>query len=145
MKHITRILTIALFTFLLFSGTGFAQDANGSYFTMTKFKISIPEGGSQAELQEMLNEWQEKIVAGNEHIISERIMRHQSGADSRDLVILTEYKDWNSIDMAGKKQNEIVDAAWATEDERKEFFSKFNKYFGNHADEIYVEVKGTRK
>ncbi len=145
MKYISKFLTAVLITFFFLSVNNFAQDNDGSYYTMTTFKINIPEDGSRAELMELMNEWTEKIVKENDHIVSERIMRHQSGADSRDMVILTEYKDWNGINAAADNQNELVNAAWADEEARKEFFGKFNKYFREHSDEIYVEVDGTRK
>lgn len=144
MKHISKFFSIVLIAFFFLSVNNFAQDNDGSYYTMTKFKINIPEDGSQAEFMELMKEWTEKIVKTNDHIVSERIMRHQSGSDSRDLVVLTEYKDWNAINSAADNQSKLVNSTW-NEEERKEFFGKFNKYFGEHSDEIYVEVNGTRK
>ena len=72
-------------------------------------------------------------------------MRHASGSDSRDLVIITEYASWNDIDAAATRQGELMDTAWGDEAASKEFFKKFNKYFLMHTDEIYIGMAGMDK
>ena len=86
-----------------------------------------------------------KVVAENEYIISERELRHQSGADMRDWVFITEYASWNDIDAASTRQNELVQAGWPDEKERSAFFDKFWKYASTHSDEILQEVSAIRK
>ena len=128
---------------ILLSGSGFAQD--GNYFTVSTWKIVVPEGGSRAEFLELQKEWRDKIVSKNEKIISERVMRHQSGSDGRDWVFITEYANWNDIDLAAERQNELVEEAWPNEEERRAFFQKFFSYSQGHSDEIYQESPGLRK
>lgn len=130
-KNISALLIVILFSV----GLTYAQD--GPYYTVTTWKIEIPENGSNAEFNTLMKEFSQKVVAPNQHIVSERIMRHASGSDSRDLVIITEYANWNAIDAAANRQGELMNTAWGTEAARKEFFGKFNKYFVMHTDEIY--------
>ncbi len=137
--HFAALLIIALITC-----TGsFAQD--GPIYTVTTWKVDIPENGSNAELTTLLDEFHQKVTLPNENIVSERMMRHLSGSDSRDLIIITEYANWNDIDAAATRQGELVNTAWETEEARKEFFTKFNKYFLMHTDEIYSGMPALSK
>lgn len=138
-KNISALLIVILFTV----GITYAQD--GPYYTVTTWKIDIPENGSNAEFNTLMKEFSQKVVAPNQHIVSERIMRHTSGSDSRDLVIITEYANWNDIDAAATRQGELMNSAWGTEAARKEFFGKFNKYFVMHTDEIYAGMPELNK
>jgi hypothetical protein len=143
MKQFSQIFAIVIAALLLFSSSSFAQDAH--YYTVTTWKVSSPEGGSMAEFNTMMKEWYDKVVSKNEFIISERVMRHQSGNDMRDWVFITEYASWNDIDAAAERQNELVDAGWPNEDERSEYFKKFFSYANTHSDEILQEIPSIRK
>ncbi len=143
MKRINQvILALALLGLLI--GSAFSQDNEGSYYTITTWKIDVPQDGSRKEFNELMKEWYDKITSKNDKIISERILRHSSGSDQRDVVIITEYASWNDIEAAQKKQNELIDAAW-DKDGRQAFFKKFNKYSLTHSDEIYQEYPNWRK
>ncbi|MDN3724876.1 hypothetical protein QRD02_10815 [Aequorivita sp. SDUM287046] len=135
MKTTHNKISALLILFLLSTSMIHAQD--GPYYTVTTWKIEIPENGSNAEFNTLLKEFSQKVVAPNQHIVSERTMRHTSGSDSRDLVIITEYANWNAIDAAATRQGELISTAWGSDAARKEFFGKFNKYFLMHTDEIY--------
>ncbi len=116
---------------------GSAQE--GNYFTVTTWKLSIPENGTRAELNGLLKEFSEKISFNNDKVISERVLHHISGADLRDLVIISEYATWNDIDAASTMQNELINKAWPKEEDRNTFFKSWNKYVVTHSDEIYQE------
>lgn len=143
MKHLTKIFVL-LFAVILLSGNSFAQD-EGNYYTITTWKISVPEDGSNAEFNEIMQEWYDKVVSKNDKIISERVMQHQSGGDMRDWVFITEYASWNDIDAANDEQNKLVDEGWPTKEERSKFFDTFWKYVDTHSDEILQEKPGLRK
>lgn len=143
MKKLTFALVLS-FAVMLLSANSFAQE-EGNYYTVTTWKISSPEDGSMSEFAQMMQEWYDKVVSKNEYIISERVMRHQSGADMRDWVFITEYASWNDIDAANKKQNELIEAGWPDKNERDAFFNKFWKYTDTHSDEIYQEIPSIRK
>lgn len=144
MKPITQVLIIIFAAGLLFTNA-YSQENEASYYTVTTWKIDIPEDGSRKEFNNLMKEWYEKITSKNDKIISERVLRHSSGSDLRDVVIVTEYASWNDIDAANKKQGELVDAAWPDQEARQAFFKKFNKYSLTHSDEIYREYANLRK
>ncbi len=138
MKSSRFKFVILLISSFLIGNIAIAQ--NESFYTVTTWKVQIPQDGSMAEFSKLLKEFQQKVTQPNPHIASERVMRHLSGSDSRDLVIITEYKSWNAIDAAATKQGELMQNAWGTEEAGKAFFSKLNKYFLMHTDEMYTEL-----
>lgn len=127
---------VALLLISLFVWTG-TYGQEGPYYTVTTWKVVIPENGSNSEFNSLLTEFQQKVSIPNKKVISETVMRHLSGSDSRDLVIISKYANWNDIDAAAALQGELINKAWPTENSRSEFFKKFNKYFLMHSDEIY--------
>jgi len=141
MKWLSQIFAIIIAAFLLFNSSSFAQD--GHYYTSTTWKISTP--GDNAEFNAMLKEWHDKVVAKNDKIVSEKVLRHAYGNDMRDWVFITEYASWADIDAAGEVQNKLIEEAWPNKDERKKFFDTFWKYVVTHSDEIYQESPELKK
>jgi len=139
----TLVLTLISF-FFIFNSLANAQD-EGHYYTLTTWKISIPEDGSNAEFNELMQEWYDKVVSKNDKIISERVLRHQSGSDMRDWVFISEYASWNDIEAANDVQSKLVDEGWPNKDDRKKFFDTFWKYVITHSDEILQEQPTLRK
>ena len=137
MRTTKSILGALMIVALLIPTLGSAQE--GNYFTVTTWKLSIPENGTRAELNGLLKEFTEKISFKNDKIISERVLHHISGADLRDLVIISEHASWNDIDAASNMQNELINKAWPKEEDRNAFFKSWNKYVITHSDEIYQE------
>lgn len=138
-----RIYLFALITIIMIgiSGkNGFAQEKRGHYFTVTTWKLTIPDNGSTAQLDSLLKVWHDKVVMKNDKVISEKVFRHNWGHDMRDWVYVTEYATWNDIEAAGENQNKLIEAAWPDKKERHEFFKKMNKYMVTHSDEIYQEL-----
>ena len=68
MKMFSKFFAIILVAFLLFNGSSFAQD--GHYYTVSTWKISIPEDCSNAEFNEIIKEWYNKVVSKNEKYFS---------------------------------------------------------------------------
>ena len=134
---LTTVLTIIAILFI-YSSISFAQD-EGHYYTVTTWKLKVPADGSGSELNELFKEWHDKIVSKNDKILSQKVLRHQSGADMRDWVVITEYASWNEIDAAGDEQSRLVQEAWPNEDDQSAWFAKFGKYALTHSDEILQE------
>ncbi len=134
---IAGIIAVCLF---LSSGVFAQEEGEGRYYTVTTWKMNIPEDGTQAEFDEMMKEWSEKITRKNDKILNEWVMRHLSGSDSRDLVIITEYASWSDIEAAQKKQNKLMEAAWPDKKVRDTHMKKFGRYLNSHSDEIYTGI-----
>ncbi len=143
MKKLTFIFA-ATIVVLFFTTGNFAQE-EGHYYTVTTWKFEVPEGGSMSELTDLLQEWQEKVTFKNDKIVSERVIRHQSGSDMRDWVFISEYANWNDIDAANDVQSKLVEEGWPDKDERKKFFDAFWSYVETHSDEIFQELPSFRK
>ncbi|MCH9028309.1 MAG: hypothetical protein IH819_01580 [Bacteroidetes bacterium] len=75
----------------------------------------------------------------NDNILSQKVLRHVTGSDMRDWVVVSEYASWNDIDAAGDNQTELVNAGWTNEDDRSNYFKTFGKYVVTHTDEILRE------
>jgi len=140
MKRISQMLLVVALCCLL-NSNAVAQDNQGHYYTVTTWKISIPEDGSRKEFNALMQEWTDKIVKKNDKVLSERVLRHDNGSDSRDVIIITEYASWNDIDAAQKTQSTLVKAAWPD----GAFMKKFNRYSVSHSDEICREIAALRK
>ena len=143
MKQIIKISAMVIASVFFFLNTSVAQDSH--YYTVTTWKMTVPEDGSNKELNELFKEWHDKIVSKNDKIISEKVLRHANGSDSRDWVIITEYASWNDIDAANEIQNKLVKEAWETKEARQKYFKTFGKYGNMHSDEIYTGIKSLSK
>lgn len=134
----TKIVTWAFAAAMILSA--FAATAQGGhYYTVTTWKIDIPEDGSRAEFNQLMKNFSDKVVKNNDKVISEKVMFHISGSDMRDVVVITEYASWADIDAASITQNELMQSAWPDEGERSAFMKSFFKYVVTHSDEIYRE------
>lgn len=123
-----------------------AQEQSAPHiFVMTTQKMANPEGGRNAERDSLMELYHEHVTKKNTHIISQRAVQHYYGSDNRDLVWITEYKDWAAVDAAGKMDTELFEKHWTDAASRREFNQKLNKYFGMHSDEIYNEKTKLRK
>ena len=131
---------------VFFAGTASAQDQNADHiFVVTVQKMARPEGGRVAERDSLLQLYHEQVTKKNTHIISQRAVQHLYGSDNRDLVWITEYKDWASVDAASTMDNELFEKYWKDAESRRQFNRMLNKYFGYHSDEVYSERTKLRK
>jgi len=138
MKHLYMKMVVVLVTLFFLVGNIIGQD-EAHYYTITTWKMTIPEDGNNKELNELLKEWHDKIIVKNDKILSEKVLRHSSGSDSRDWVIITEYASWNDIDAANEAQGKLIDEGWPNKDDRQKYFKTFGKYGVKHTDEILRE------
>jgi hypothetical protein len=123
-----------------------AQDQSAAHIFVTTVQKTVRvEGGRVAERDSLLSLYHEHVTKKNPHIISQRALQHLYGADNRDMVWVTEYKDWASVEAAVKMDDELFEKRWSDEASRRKFNQMLNKYFGQHADEMYSEKTALRK
>jgi len=135
-----KILLILLFAiFVCLSQTAVAQ--TGNVFVVQTFKTVIPEGGSAAERDSLYSEWYERMAKKNDKIVSRKDFRHYFGQDSRDWVVITEYRNLADFEASESVNSELAQKAWPDSKKRAEFFRKFLRYFeGGHSDEVYRQL-----
>jgi hypothetical protein len=105
--------------------------------------LSLPTGDDGKAFGEMLRK-QTEAVKDNPKLLSQRVVRHNWGSDSRDLLFITEFKNLEDLFSFSGEMNSIYDKAF-TKEENENFNKLWMKYVGMHSDEIYREVAGTRK
>jgi hypothetical protein len=120
------------------------EEESGHIFVVSTFKITFPDGGSQAELDSLLQVINE-VQKGNEKELSQITLRHLWGSDSRDLVVITEYASLADFDAAQTINIELSRKKWPERKDRRAFFRKLNSYFEYHSDEIMQEQPEYRK
>ena len=130
---------------LLINNNLYAQQEERHFFEVQTFKTVIPEDGSYAERDSLMLEWVKAVQNKNDKFISVRHLRHYYGSDSRDWVVIWEYKSWEDIEAASNKSVELFREHWPDDKERAEFNKKFGKYWTGHSDEIYREFPKFRK
>lgn len=144
MKQFAFAIAIAGVFFAAGSASAQEQSADNIFVTTVQ-KMRMPEGGRAAERDSLLQLYHEQVTKKNIHIISQRALQHLYGADNRDLVWITEYKDWASVEAASKMDNELFEKYWKDAESRRQFNRMLDKYSGEHSDEIYSERTKLRK
>jgi hypothetical protein len=146
MKQVLVFFAMACAGVICPIGSTSAQEQSADHiFIATTQKMSTPEGGRVAERDSLLQIYHEQVTKKNSHILSQRAMQHLYGADNRDWVWVTEYKDWASIEAATKMDTELFEKFWKDDASRRQFNQMLNKYFAEHSDEIYSERTKLKK
>ncbi len=144
MKHLTQIFAIIIVAFLFLNKSSYAQDGNVIYVQTWDFEM--PDDGSWAEFDSLSALVTKNVVSKNDKILSQRIVRHFWGSNSRQLIFIREYANIEDVVRDDDTGTKLFEAAWKTEEERKAFSDAYGKYFrGEHSDEIYSEIPGTSK
>lgn len=140
------LIPIMLFTAILFSAANIsAQTADETYVvSIQTWKMnSLPTGDDAKAFSDMLKR-QTEVLKENPKLLSQRIVRHLWGADSRDLIIINEFKNLEDLFAFSNEMFPAYEKAFSKE-ENENFIKLWMKYVGMHSDEIYREVSGTRK
>lgn len=135
------ILSVLVF----FSSQSFAQDANDFHVLhIQTFKMTgMPMGDDGPAFNNMVKS-QAKVINSDSRVLRSYVLRHYWGADSRDLVIVTEFKNYDDLFSFYEDMDSLMDNAFS-EEEQKANNAIWNKYVGQHSDEIYRVVSDTRK
>lgn len=135
----------SLFTVLLFSSSSLlAQDGNDFHVVHVQtFKMHDVLGDDADAFNEILKK-QAGVINADSRVLRSYVLRHNWGADSRDLVILTEFASDDDLFSFYNDLNSIFEKAFS-EEQRDKDNALWNKYVGQHSDEIYRVVSDTRK
>ncbi len=132
----TALLFLGLaFCAVLLAGTSMAQE-EPHLFTMTTWEMTIPQGGSLAERDSLMAIFHEAVTKKNDKVLSSRDFVHYYTADSREYIVLQEFRTWQDIEAADKMNDELMAKAFPDQEKRREFNRKLGRYFGSHGDRI---------
>lgn len=121
-----------------------AQEAEPEihYLAVTTFHVPF-----NAQDQEKVNWWIDSVMVPtanmNPHVLSARIGNHIYGSSGGDIILITEFADWNAINADCEPCNTWFESRQPAEGtpEREawdEAQATFLKYFTGHHDEIYT-------
>jgi hypothetical protein len=138
------VSVILFISFVLFSFAAMAQSEDDSrivHIQTSKFKAAL--GDDMDAFGDMLRR-QAEILNKDSRLLSFRILRHNWGADSRDFVLVSEFKNMADLEAFYNDMNSLLEEAMGKEQMDKDN-EMWGKYIGMHSDEVYAEVPGTRK
>lgn len=129
--------------FLFFLGSiipTIAQEAVPRFLTVTTLhrNTSNPDLKREDWLK-IEKEYFDKVVMKNPLVLRHNILTHFFTEDNTEILLVQVYENWEAIDKAWEKENELVKAAWPDEKARKAFFDKRATFYSEgHSDEIYT-------
>jgi len=129
---------------------GFSQDTTGTDFTPVYLTITTAHWNPDPNVEftdwkDTEKEYFDKVTMKNDLILSSGYYTHFFTSDNSEIVIVNVYKNWEDIEKADVKSNELAKAAWPDEKARKAFFDKQGKYYSpQHSDEIYISLPFTK-
>jgi hypothetical protein len=140
-------LFLAAFLFsalFIFSTSSFAQDENDFHVVHVQtFKMHGVMGDDAEAFSETLTR-QAGVINGDARVLRSYVLRHFWGADSRDLVLITEFESSENLFSFYNDLDGLFEKAFP-EEQRNKDNDLWNKYVGQHSDEIYRVVSDTRK
>ena len=137
------ICTFFLSAFLLFSSSVIAQEDDSRVVHVQTFKMTSMMGDDADALNEMIRS-QSGVINKDERVLGSRVVRHYWGADSRDLVLITEFKDMATLEAFYNDLFTMMEEELGEEQSKKDN-DLWNKYVGMHSDKMHAEVSGTRQ
>jgi len=139
-----RFFLFTVITVVFTVSISFSQDGNIVY--VQTFEFQMPENGSWGEFDSLMTIVTENVTAKYDKVLSQRVVRHQWGSDSRQLIVIREFARIEDLVLDDTADGDLFRAHWKTPEERKAFSQAYGKYWrGKHSDEIYQEFKGGRK
>ncbi|MBK9096863.1 MAG: hypothetical protein IPM14_01830 [bacterium] len=138
-------LAAFLFTILFFFTTSsFAQDGNDFHVVHVQtFKMHGVMGDDAEAFSETLKR-QAGVINSDSRVLRSYVLRHYWGADSRDLVLIAEFESEENLFSFFNDLDSIFEKAFSKEQLDADN-ALWNKYVGQHSDEIYRVVSDTRK
>ncbi len=140
-------LTFPLLLFsavLFFSTTSFAQSDDAPHVIHIQTNKLISDLSDDAEAFGDMLRRQAEIYNKDPRLISSNILRHNWGNDSRDLIIISEFKNMEDLQSFYNDLNSILEAGMSKEQLEKDN-ELWGKYVGMHSDEVYAAIRGTKK
>lgn len=148
---ITYKLLAGLLTILVLQTSSFAQETKEEeqqppIVVVTKAHADYDyTEGSMKDWLSLEKEYFEKVTSKNDHLMGSSVMMHLFSEDASEVLFVSIYKDWISIEKAAERDGELAKEAWPDDDARSDFFSRQSKYYtSQHSDEIYQALKGAK-
>lgn len=138
-------LFFSLFSAVIFlTTTTLAQSSGDSHIVHIQTNKMKGMLGDDAEAFNDMLRRQMGVINSDSRVVRSYVLRHFWGADSRDFVLVTEFKNLDDLFSFYNDMNSMMEKALSKEQVDKDN-EMWAKYVGQHSDEIYQETPGTRK
>ena len=139
------IFSLLLFSILIiFSSESFAQDTEDAGVVLIEtFKLKSMLGDDAEAFSTMLKRTA-SVYKNDPRVIRSYLLRHYWGADSRDLVFVYEFKNESDLYSFANEYDSLFEKAFPKEQLDADY-KLWDKYVGQHADEIYNLIPDTKK
>ena len=129
--------------FILFSAASYAQSDDAHVLHVQTWKLkAIPTDDDATAFADMVQR-QTDAVSSDSRLVSFRAVRHNWGADSRDLVYIVEFNNKEDLFSFYDDFGTMLEKAFSKEQMEKDN-ALFDKYVGQHSDEIYQVIAATK-
>ena len=144
-----RLFLTIMFALLFFNAPVNSQEETPKrpmYITVTTMHWNMDnEDFSMKDWIATEKEYLEKVTMKNDLVMSTSYYTHRYTADNRELILVRTFASWEDIDKAGKRDGELIEAAWPDEKVREAFFKKVDNFYSPfHSDEIYATMSGAK-
>lgn len=151
MKITYKLLAVLCAFLVLQTSTAYSQDDKAEdqkppvvIITKAHANYDYTEG-SMKDWLSLEKEYFDKVTAKNELIAGSSVMMHLFSEDASEVLFVRVCKDWESIEKAAERDNELAKEAWPDDEARSDFFSRQAKYYtAQHSDEIYQALAGAK-
>jgi hypothetical protein len=139
-SKIDGLFAIAL---LLFSFNYLQAQEESNVVTVMRAHWNMEyENFQMDEWKKLEMEYHEKVIMKNEYIVGSVVLLHNYTPDNSELLFATAYANWEDIEKAGERNQELAKEVWPGEAERNAFFDKQSEYYSQkHSDEIYSSMR----
>lgn len=122
-----------------------AQDVPAFVILTTDHTNFDNKDGTREDWLALEKEYHDKVIMQNQYILGASTLVHYYTGDNSEIIHVRTYRDWEDIEAAQKRTEELIEAAWPDEDARNAYFNKIDAYYtGHHSDEI-TRVLPTRR
>ena len=131
---------VILFSVLAFlSMDSWAQTENTHVTHVQTWKLKTTLEGDDAKAFADMMQRQIDAVNTDRRLISYSVVRHSWGADSRDVVVIGEFRSLDDLLSFYDEFDSLLESAFSKEQLEMDD-ALFNKYLGEHSDEIYAVI-----
>jgi len=146
MKQLNKMTLGLLLCAYLFSPLLYAQEAAKKatvmVVTTVHWNMDKTDGSNDAWMA-LEKEYFDKVTSKNEFILRANFLTHAFTADNSEAIWVTLYENWDAIEDANDRTNELIMEGWPDEAARAKFMAEQSSYYTNmHSDEIYSVLDG---
>jgi hypothetical protein len=134
-----KIILFSAIVFILFAHAN-AQGTSqpGKICMVFTGYLNFTADNMNTNIDSLIKIYKENFYDKNPFFLNTRIIRHYYGHDSREVLIISELKDWDDIPKASAKGQELMSKM----PNRDKFWSQISQLITpeHHSDEIYYVV-----